>query len=63
MLADGNGEFTEKMGLEMDGSKFGLGKRSQRYAMVVQDGVIKTLSVEAPGAFEVSSGDAILKAL
>lgn len=63
MLADGNGEFTEKMGLVMDGSKFGLGKRSQRYAMVVQDGVIKTLNVEAPGAFEVSSGDAILKAL
>jgi peroxiredoxin len=63
MLADGNGEFTQKMGLEMDGSKFGLGKRSQRYAMVVQDGVIKTLNVEAPGAFDVSSGDAILKAL
>jgi len=63
MLADGNGDFTEKMGLVMDGSKFGLGKRSQRYAMVVQDGVIKTLNVEAPGAFEVSSGDAILKAL
>ncbi|HKU98432.1 MAG TPA: peroxiredoxin [Vineibacter sp.] len=63
MLADGNGEFTEKMGLVMDGSKFGLGKRSQRYAMIVQDGVIKTLNVEAPGAFEVSSGDAILKAL
>jgi peroxiredoxin len=63
MLADGNGEFTEKMGLVMDGSKFGLGKRSQRYAMVVEDGIIKTLNVEAPGAFEVSSGDAILKAL
>ncbi|TWS97100.1 peroxiredoxin [Reyranella sp. CPCC 100927] len=63
MLADGNGDFTEKMGLVMDGSKFGLGKRSQRYAMVVQDGVIKTLNVEAPGAFDVSSGDAILKAL
>ncbi len=63
MLADGNGEFTEKMGLVMDGSKFGLGKRSQRYAMIVEDGVIKTLNVEAPGAFDVSSGDAILKAL
>jgi peroxiredoxin len=63
MLADGNGDFTAKMGLEMDGSKFGLGKRSQRYAMVVENGVIKTLNVEAPGAFEVSSGDAILKAL
>jgi peroxiredoxin len=63
MLADGNGEFAEKMGLVMDGSKFGLGKRSQRYAMVVEDGVIKALNVEAPGAFEVSSGEAILKAL
>ena len=63
MLADGNGEFTQKMGLEMDGSKFGLGKRSQRYAMVVENGVIKTLNVEAAGAFDVSSGEAILKAL
>jgi peroxiredoxin len=63
MVADGNGDFTEKMGLVMDGSKFGLGKRSQRYAMVVDDGVITTLSVEAPGAFDVSSGDAILKGL
>ncbi|HJQ56199.1 MAG TPA: peroxiredoxin [Vineibacter sp.] len=63
MLADGNGDFAEKMGLTMDGSKFGLGKRSQRYAMVVDNGVIKTLNVEAPGAFEVSSGEAILKAL
>src|SRR5215470_8173025 len=44
MVADGNGEFAEKMGLVMDGSKFGLGKRSQRYAMVVEDGVIKTLN-------------------
>ena len=63
MAADGNGEFTKAMGLEMDGSGFGLGKRSQRYAMVVQNGVIKTLNVEAPGKFEVSSAEAILKAL
>ncbi len=63
MLADGNGEFAEKMGLVMDGSKFGMGKRSQRYAMIVDGGVIQTLNVEAPGAYEVSSGEAILKAL
>lgn len=63
MLADGNGDFTEAMGLPLDARGAGLGKRSQRYAMVVQDGVIKTLNVEQPGAFEVSSAEAILKAL
>jgi glutaredoxin/glutathione-dependent peroxiredoxin len=63
MLADGNGDFTRAVGLEMDGSGYGLGKRSQRYAMVVQDGVVKTLNVEKPGSFEVSSVDAVLKAL
>jgi glutaredoxin/glutathione-dependent peroxiredoxin len=63
MLADGNGEFTKAVGLTMDGTGYGMGLRSQRYAMVVDDGVIKTLNVEAPGAFEVSSAEAILKAL
>src|SRR6185437_12213135 len=63
MLADGNATFTKELGLEMDGSGFGLGTRSKRYAMVVQDGVVKTLNVEAPGAFEVSSADAISKVL
>ena len=63
MLADGNGTFTKELGLEMDGSAVGLGSRSQRYAMVVQDGVVKTLNVEAPRAFEVSSAEAIMKAL
>jgi len=63
MLGDGNGEFTEKMGLVLDGSKNGMGKRSQRYAMVVEDGVIKALNVEAPGVFEVSSAEAVLKGL
>jgi glutaredoxin/glutathione-dependent peroxiredoxin len=63
MLADGNGDFTRAVGLELDASGNGLGKRSQRYAMVVDDGVIKTLNVEKPGTFEVSSADAILKAL
>jgi glutaredoxin/glutathione-dependent peroxiredoxin len=63
MLADGNGDFTRAVGLELDASGNGLGKRSQRYAMVVEDGIIKTLNVEKPGTFEVSSADAILKAL
>ena len=63
MLADGNGDFAKAVGLEMDGSGFGLGQRSKRYAMVVEDGVVKTLNVENPGAFEVSSADAVLKAL
>ena len=63
MLADGNGDFTRALDLEMDGSGYGMGKRSKRYAMVVQDGVVKTLNVENPGAFEVSSVEAVLKAL
>ena len=63
MAGDGNGEFTAALGLEMDGSGFGLGKRSQRYAMVVDDGVVTKLAVEAPGAFEVSKAEAILEAL
>ena len=60
MLADGNGDFTKKMGLEMDGSKFGMGVRSQRYAMLVDNGVVKKLEVEEPGAFKVSSADHML---
>ncbi len=63
MLADGNGEFTRAVGLEMDGSGYGLGKRSQRYAMVIDKGVVKVLNVEKAGAFEVSSADAVLSAL
>jgi Peroxiredoxin len=63
MLADGNGEFTKAVGLTMDGTGYGMGLRSQRYAMVLDNGVIKTLNVEAPGAFEVSSAESILKAL
>src|SRR5471030_1337354 len=60
MLADGNGEFTAAVGLEMDGSKFGMGKRSQRYSMIVDDGVVTSINVEEPGAFEVSSADHML---
>ncbi len=63
MVGDGNGDFTRAIGLEMDGSGFGLGKRSQRYAMIVDDGVVKKLAVEAPGKFEVSKAEAILAAL
>jgi len=63
MLADGNGDFTRAVGLEMDGSKFGMGKRSQRYSMIVEDGVVKGLNVEAPGAFEVSSADHMMALL
>ena len=63
MLADGNGDFTKAMGLEMDGSRFGMGKRSQRYAMIVDNGVIKELNVEEPGAFSVSSAEHVLKQL
>jgi peroxiredoxin len=60
MLADGNGDFAEALGLDMDGSKFGMGKRSKRYSMLVKDGVVEQLNVEAPGAFEVSSAEKLL---
>lgn len=64
MLSDGNAEFTRAIGLDFDGSGFKLGTRSKRYAMVVEDGVVKTLAVEeAPPMMEVSGADSILKAL
>lgn len=63
MLADGNGTFAEALGLVMDGSKFGMGKRTQRYAMVVNDGVVEQIHVEAPGEFRVSSADYLLERL
>lgn len=63
MIADGNGEFTRAVGLEFDASKFGMGKRSQRYSMLVDNGVVKALNVEEPGAFEVSSAEYMLKNL
>jgi peroxiredoxin len=59
MLADGNGEFTRAVGLEMDGSKFGMGSRSQRYALIADDGVVKELNVEQ-GEFRVSSAEFVL---
>ena len=63
MAGDGNGDFTTALGLEMDGSGFGLGKRSQRFAMIVDDGVVTKLAVEEPMKFEVSSAEAMLAAL
>lgn len=60
MLADGNAEFADALGLTMDGSKFGMGKRSQRYSMVVDDGVVTQLNVEGPGEFRVSSAEHML---
>lgn len=63
MLADGNGSFAKAVGLEMDGSKFGLGTRGQRFSMIVNDGVIEELNVEAPGDFKVSSAEYMLDQL
>lgn len=60
MLADGNGAFAKAVGLEMDGSKFGMGTRGQRFSMIVNDGVIEELNVEAPGEFKVSSAEHML---
>jgi peroxiredoxin len=63
MAADGNGEFTQAVGLEMDGSGFGLGTRSQRYAMVLQDGVVTLLNVEPGSGLSVSGVEEVLAAL
>ena len=63
MLSDGNGEFTAAIGLEMDGSGFGLGKVSSRYAAIIEDGKINCLLAEKGGAFEVSSAENILEHL
>jgi len=60
MIADGNGAFAEGIGLVMDGSKFGMGTRSQRYSMVVNDGVVEQLNVEAPGEYRASSAEYML---
>jgi peroxiredoxin len=63
MLADGNGTFAEAIGLTMDGSKFGLGTRGQRFSMVVNDGVVEQLHVEGPGEFRVSAADYMIEQL
>ena len=63
MLGDGSGDFVRAIGLELDRIKEGMGIRTQRYSMLVDDGVVKALNVEQPGQFEVSSAEAMLKAL
>lgn len=63
MLADGNGDFVRALGLTMDASGFGMGSRSKRFSAIIDNGVVKTLNVEEPGAFEVSSAEHLLKQL
>ena len=63
MLADGNGDYTQALGLELDASGFGMGDRGQRFVIVVDDGVATHVAVEAPGQFEVSKAEAILENL
>ena len=63
MMGDGSAEFTKKLGLELDLTARGFGVRSDRYAMIVEDGVVKSLDREAPGKFEVSDAASILKKL
>jgi peroxiredoxin len=60
MLADGNAQFAEAVGLTMDASGFGMGKRGQRFSMIVEDGIVKELNVEAPGDFSISSAEHML---
>ncbi len=63
MLSDGNGEFTRALGLEMDGTSFGMGIRAKRFALYAEDGVVRILHVEAPGEYRVSSAESMLQAL
>ncbi len=63
LLADGNGDFVEALGLTMDGSRFGMGKRGQRFSMLVRDRVVAELNVEDPGAFKVSSAEHLMAQL
>jgi peroxiredoxin len=63
MLADGNGDYVRALGLEMDGTGFGMGMRGQRFAIVVEDGTATHVAVEEPGKFEVSAVEAIMNAL
>jgi len=63
MLADGNGDFTKALGLELDGSRFGMGQRSQRYSLIAKDGVVTELNVESGGEYRVSSAEYMLEQL
>jgi peroxiredoxin len=60
MLADGNAELTKRLGLELDATKHGMGLRGRRFSMIVEDGVVKELNLEAPGEFKVSTAEAIV---
>lgn len=61
MLSDGNGTFTTALGLDMDGARYGMGLRSRRYAMLVENGIVKQLNVEEGGDFNVSSAEYLLQ--
>jgi peroxiredoxin len=63
MLADGNGDYSRALGLELDGRGFGLGMRGQRFAILVEDGVARQVNIEAPGAFKVSTAEHVLTQL
>lgn len=63
MLADGNASFTRAMGLELDGSAYGMGLRTRRFALYAEDGVVRQLHIEAPGEFRVSTAEAMLAAI
>jgi len=63
MLADGNGEYAKALGLELDGTSYGMGTRGQRFAVVVRDGVATRVEVEQPGQFKVSAAEAVLSQL
>jgi peroxiredoxin len=63
MLADGNGTYAKALGLELDASKFGMGERGQRFALIVKNGVAAQVNVEGPGEFKVSAADFVLKQL
>ena len=63
MLADGNGDFTRALGLELDASAYGMGTRAKRFALYAEDGVVRQLYVEAPGEYRVSSAEYVLSQL
>ena len=62
-MADGNADFSKAVGLSADFSPYGMGTRSQRYSMLVKDGVVQKLNIEAPGKFEVSNAETLLSQL
>ena len=63
LIADGNASFTRALGLEFDGTAYGMGLRARRFALYAEDGVVRQLHVEAPGEFRVSTAEAMLQAI